>query len=86
MHLKEYDFIELGELLTHAGFRSPRAVLSRRRPFTVGPFVSELFFRYCCAWDRIARKAKLSPRNERVLRSALRLALVPTNIWLVAEK
>jgi SAM-dependent methyltransferase len=86
MHLKEYDFIELGELLTRAGFRSSRAVLSRRRPFTVGPFVSELFFRYCCAWDRLTRKAKLSPGNERVFRSALRLAFVPTNIWLVAEK
>jgi SAM-dependent methyltransferase len=86
MHLKEYDFIELGELLMHAGFRSPKAVMFRRRPFKVGPFVSELFFRYCCAWDRIARKAKVSPRTQRMFRSALRFVFVPTNIWLVAEK
>ncbi|WP_439374653.1 class I SAM-dependent methyltransferase [Bradyrhizobium sp. DASA03120] len=86
MHLKEYNFIELGELLTRAGFLAPKAVLFRQRPFKFGPFASGLFFKYCCAWDRMARILSLSPRNECSFRRALRLAFVPTAIWLAAEK
>lgn len=86
MHLKEYDFIELGELLTRAGFRSVKAVLFRRRPITIGPVVSKWFFRYCCTWDQIMRKVDLSPKTERQFRNALRFVFVPTNIWLVAER
>ena len=86
MHLKEYNFIELGALLTHAGFRSPKSVLFRQRPFEVGPLPSGWFFKYCCMWDRVMGTINLSPRNERRLRRALRLASVPQNIWLVAEK
>jgi SAM-dependent methyltransferase len=86
MHLKEYNFIELGELLTRAGFRSPKAVLFRQRPFKVGPLASGWFFKYCCVWDRVTHILNLSPGKERSFRSALRLAFVPTTIWLVAEK
>jgi hypothetical protein len=86
MHLKEYDFLELGELLTRAGFGSIKAVLFRRRPFQMGPVVSEWYFKYCCAWDRIVLKLNFSPKSERRFRSVLRFAFVPTNIWLVAEK
>ncbi len=86
MHLKEYNFIELGALLTYAGFRSPKAILFRQRPFKVGPLPSGWFFKYCCMWDRVTRRMNLSPKNERLFRSALRLAVVPKNIWLMGEK
>ena len=86
MHLKEYNFIELGKLLTYAGFRSPKAVLFRQRPFRMGPFASGWLFKYCCLWDRVMRIVNLSPKNERSFRAALRLAFVPTTIWLLAEK
>jgi SAM-dependent methyltransferase len=86
MHLKEYNFIELGALLTKAGFRPPKAVLFRQRPFNVGPVASGWYFKYCCMWDRVSRILNLSSKNERLFRDALRLAFVPNNIWLVAEK
>jgi SAM-dependent methyltransferase len=86
MHLKEYDFAGLGELLLQAGFKTPKAVLFRERPFKTGPYVSRILFRYFCAWDRVARLINLSPKNERLFRSLLKVLFVPTRIWLVAEK
>ena len=86
MHLKEYDFVGLGELLVRAGFKTVKAVLFRGRPFTTGPYVGHFLFKYFCAWDRAVRLLNLSPKNERLLRSMLKILFVPTRIWLVAEK
>jgi SAM-dependent methyltransferase len=86
MHLKEYDFVELGEIIERAGFKTMKAVLFRRRPFAVGPWASTLFYRYCRAWDRAIEAAALSPEKERTVRKWLRLAFVPTNIWMIAVR
>jgi SAM-dependent methyltransferase len=86
MHLKEYNFIELGEIIERAGFKTVKAVLFRRRPFAIGPWASSCFYRYCRAWDRAIKAIGLSPDRERAMRSALRLLFVPTNIWMIAAK
>jgi SAM-dependent methyltransferase len=86
MHLKEYDFVGLGELLAEAGFETPKAVLFRERPFTTGPYAGRAFFKYCCAWDRLTRSINLSPSRERQFRGLLKILFVPTRIWLVAQR
>jgi len=87
MHLKEYDFVELGSIIRRAGFAKVKAVIFRGRPFKIGPSASEWFYRYCCAWDYAIRMIRLSPDKERRLRKVLRpLFFVPTNIWMVAVK
>ena len=88
MHLKEYDFLELRQLLSEAGFRCIKAVLFQRRPISVGPIVSEQFFKYCCTWDRMVRTMRLSPRRERLFRRVLRLVFLclPTFGWLRKDR
>lgn len=85
VHLREYDFSELGKVARAAGFRKIRAVLYHSRS-NLGPIKSSLLFHYYSLVDRIFSKAKLSHRTERAIRRILRFALVPSNIWMAVEK
>ncbi|HUB65215.1 MAG TPA: class I SAM-dependent methyltransferase [Methylocella sp.] len=87
MHLKEYDFRELGRIAKAAGFKKVQAILFYQSGrFTLGPFRSHLLYLYYCFVDSLLSAFKLTPRRERAVRRVLRLALVPSNIWLVAKK
>lgn len=87
MHLKEYDFPTLVSVLKKNEFTDIRAVLYRSLGgFKIGPYCAPIFRTYCEAADRFFAAAQLSPRWERKIRRALRVAFLPTNIWLIGTK
>jgi SAM-dependent methyltransferase len=87
MHLKEYDFRELGRIARSVGFKNPQAILYYQYGrLTVGPVKSHLLFQYYTLVDHALSALKLSHRQERSLRRVLRFALVPSNIWCVVQK
>jgi SAM-dependent methyltransferase len=85
VHLREYDFRDLGKLARAAGFRRVRAVLYHNGSNT-GPLKSQLLFRYYTLVDHVFSKLGLGHRAERAVRRMLRFALVQSNIWLAVEK
>jgi SAM-dependent methyltransferase len=88
MHLREYTFLEMRDLLRRAGFSATGAVLYRRRPLPVGPYTSAGFLKYCCAWDWFIERSGISFKLQRRLRNGLlqRVCCLPTYIWLCATK
>jgi len=87
MHLREYNFRELGKIAQSAGFKDIRAILFfQSGRLTIGPIKSQVLFPYYCLLDYLLSAIRLAPRRERAVRRILRLALVPSNIWLVARK
>jgi SAM-dependent methyltransferase len=87
MHLREYDYRELGRIAKLAGFREIQAVLFYESGrITIGPYSSHLLFLYYCFVDSVISALRISPARERSLRRFLRLALVPSGIWLVTQK
>ena len=87
MHLREYDYRDLGKIAKSTGFREIQAVLFYESGrFTIGPLSSHLLFSYYSFVDHVIAVLRLSPRQERTVRRYLRFALVPGNIWLVAQK
>jgi SAM-dependent methyltransferase len=87
MHLKEYDFPTLVNILKMAGFKDIQAVLYRSlNGFKIGPFYGRVFRTYCETMDRLFTSADLPPRLEQKIRRVLRYALLPTNIWLTGRK
>jgi SAM-dependent methyltransferase len=85
VHLREYDFRSLGKIAKAAGFRKVRAILYHHRS-NAGPLKSQWLFHYYCFVDYLFAKARFAHSTERRIRRFLRLALVPSNIWLAAEK
>lgn len=87
MHLREYDFRELGEIARAAGFKDVQAILFYKfGRLALGPLRSRLLYLYYYFVDSVLSTLRLSPRRERSIRRILRLALVPGNIWLVARR
>jgi SAM-dependent methyltransferase len=87
MHLREYDFRDLGRIARAAGFCSIKAILFYQfKGHVIGPIKSNLLYRYYCFWDDIIGAFKLMPARERAVRRLVRFALVPGNIWLAARK
>jgi len=88
MHLKEYRFTEMDELLHQTGFRNVRAVFNPRLPGKEGVVVAEsrAYFLYCRFWERLVNALDLSPHTRRKLYGALRFVLVPSIIWISATK
>lgn len=87
MHLKEYDFRELGGFARVAGFKDICAIIYwKAGGLSVGPIKSKLLFKYFCFVDRVIAALSLNPTRERAVRRFLRVALVPSNIWLAVKK
>ena len=87
MHLHEYTWVEMTELLQKAGYSRIDAVfgipgLSIRG--LVGK--SSLYLRYLCFWDRLEERFELKMQSRRRFRKYLRLLLVPSNVWICATK
>lgn len=82
MHLKEYSFLELRDLAKAAGFRSVKAVFRVKSIVSV----SSLYLAWLCLVDRLESRFVHAQTARRSLRRLLRLALVPSGIWLVAER
>ena len=82
MHLKEYDYPELGAALDAAGYGKIKAIFVRRNI----QISSRLLFSYYKWVDRLVSKLKLKPAVERkIRRSRLFRFLGPQgNIWLCA--
>ncbi len=87
MHLQEYTWIELTELLKKAGYSRIQAVFALPRLCGKG-FIwrSSLYWRYMLFWDWLEHFFGLRPAARRRLRRVLRLLFVPTNIWVAAFK
>lgn len=89
MHLKEYNYLDLGALLKEAGFRSVRAVFAIKIGRGNSKWAvreSLWYYRYCCFWDRLEMTLRLKPRSRRLFRKLLRLFFVPSIIWISAQK
>lgn len=87
MHLREYDFRDLGTIARSSGFKKVQAILFYQfGRVTIGLIRSKLLFLYCCFVDYVLSAFRLTRQRERAVRRLLRLALVPINIWLVAQK
>jgi len=82
MHLKEYTFLELRDQAKAAGFRKVRAVFRVKSIVTA----SSIYLAWLCAVDRIESRFVHSQVQRRLLRQLLRALLVPSGIWLVAER
>jgi SAM-dependent methyltransferase len=86
MHLREYDYPSLGSILHQAGFHKVSAVfppsrIYRKLSWTVE---SRLFYAWLHALDRCEGLLHLAPKPRRRVRSLMKLALMPDNIWLSA--
>jgi cyclopropane fatty-acyl-phospholipid synthase-like methyltransferase len=87
MHLHEYDWIEMKNLLNLAGYSKIEAILNipglSSRGFIKG---SELYFKYLLAVDWLEKCIIANSATRRRLRKILRAFLVPSNIWISAKK
>lgn len=87
MHLKEYRFSELGNLLRLAGFRNVKAVFNPRLPGKSGLVMeSRAYYHYCRILERVISAPGISPRMRHKLHKLLRFLFVPSIIWLSATK
>lgn len=87
MHLKEYRFTEMGELLQRAGFQNAKAVFNPRLPGKEGVVIeSRAYFLYCLFWEQLVNALGVSPHTRRKLYRALRFVLAPSIIWISATK
>jgi SAM-dependent methyltransferase len=87
MHLHEYTWIEVADLLRKAGYSQISAVFALPRLCGKG-FIwrSEFYLRYMMLWDWVDGWLSWSPFVRKIFRRALRVLLVPTNIWVAASK
>lgn len=84
MHLKEYSYPEIARALNRAGFRKLKAITYRA--IFGKPRESRWGFWTYCMSDRVLALARLAPNIERRVRTALRGLIVPTKIWVSAER
>ncbi len=87
MHLREYTWIEMQDHLRAAGYSRIEAIFHVPGLAQYGVVgTSRLYLRYMLMWDRLEQALELSDQARKRLRKVLRLALVPTNIWLSATR
>ncbi|HEY2661257.1 MAG TPA: class I SAM-dependent methyltransferase [Caulobacteraceae bacterium] len=84
MHLREYDYPEIGRAIEAAGFRNVRAIFNRA--ILGKPHESRFGFWIYCMADRLFGWMRLRPLLERRIRLAMRGLIAPTKIWISAEK
>jgi SAM-dependent methyltransferase len=87
MHLHEYTWVEMVSLLRKAGYSRIDAVFGvpgLSHQALVGK--SRLYLLYLSFWDRIEESLGMSMNSRRRLRKYLRMALVPSNVWICATK
>jgi len=87
MHLREYTWIELRELLRQAGYTRIEAVVHLPGLAALGAIAcSRFYLHYMMFWDGLEEELGLGNRARQRLRRLLRLALVPSNLWLSATR
>lgn len=87
MHLREYTWLELRGLVRAAGYSRIEAVFhvpGLAHHGVIG--ASRVYLQYLLMWDRLENWLGLSHHARKRLRKALRIALLPSNVWLSATR
>lgn len=87
MHLREYTWLEMRNMLRAAGYSRIAAVCYIPGLSPHGIIAcSRIYLQYLLLWERLEDLLALSHQTRKRLRKVLRLAVVPTNVWFSATR